>query len=223
MEQPCYKCGGVVEEGKPFCPHCAAPQIRVVISEPPPMRAQLRDVAAESVEDLPATETVPVLAAPKQTSQIFKHCAIAALVSSLLMSLGLNVIVGMLSAGFLAVVFYRQGQPGVPVRGGIGARLGIASSLICFGISTLLVALGTTVPELRAKMHDQIMDNAQQVVAKYAPNDPQFQAALAQLKTPDGFIAAMIAGGVMLLVLSIVLGGLGGFLGGVVLGRRDRR
>ena len=34
MEQPCYKCRQLVEEGRPFCPHCGAPQIRVLVAEP---------------------------------------------------------------------------------------------------------------------------------------------------------------------------------------------
>ena len=42
MEQPCYKCGQTVEEGIPFCPHCSAPQIRVVVAEPAPPPLAIR-------------------------------------------------------------------------------------------------------------------------------------------------------------------------------------
>ncbi|HYM74413.1 MAG TPA: hypothetical protein VE377_00420 [Candidatus Dormibacteraeota bacterium] len=227
MEQPCYKCGEVVEEGRPFCRHCAAPQIRVVIAEPLPIPAPATDAATTAPSQpsvkLPASESVPLLAAPTQLSHALKDCAIAALVASLLMSLGLNVVVAMLSAGFLVIVFYRQGRPGLPVKASTGFRLGVFSGLLCFGLSTLLAALAATVPELRAKTHDQFIEGAQKWVATYYPHDPNFQAALERLKTPDGFIAAMILGGVVLLILSILLGGLGGVLGAIVLGRRDRR
>src|SRR5206468_6389886 len=107
MEQPCYKCGQTVEEGTPFCPHCSAPQIRVIIAEPPPL--PLAFAAATTTHEatvLPASQTVPVLALPMQWSQAFRPCALAAVVASLLMSLGLNPFVAMFSVGFLAVVFY---------------------------------------------------------------------------------------------------------------------
>ena len=73
MEQSCYKCGSVVEEGVPFCPQCSAPQIRVVIAEPVP--APLAFAAATSLQDsevLPASQTVPVLALPMQWSEAFR-------------------------------------------------------------------------------------------------------------------------------------------------------
>jgi hypothetical protein len=221
MEQPCYKCGVVVEEGRPFCPHCSAPQIRVVLAEAPVLKP-LREIAEQPSDELPAHETVPVLAAPKSPPHALRHCAIAALVGSLLMLLNLYPFVALLITGLLAVVFYRQGQPGVSIRPRLGARLGIVSGLLCFGISTLLFALGTTVPELRARMHDQVLDYFQQMAAKYGATYPQFQTALEQLKTPDGFVAFVIAMGVFGLGFSIILGSLGGFLGAVVLGRRDR-
>ena len=34
MDHPCYKCGHSVEDGKPFCLECGAPQIRVAMPEP---------------------------------------------------------------------------------------------------------------------------------------------------------------------------------------------
>jgi hypothetical protein len=224
MEQPCYKCGAVMEEGRPFCPHCAAPQIRVVLAEPIADLAPAREaaMAAPSSVTLPASESVPVLAAPTQFSHALKDCAIAALVASLLMSLGLNPFVAMFIAGFLVIVFYRQGRPGVAVKASTGVRLGVFSGLVCFGLSTLLVALAMTVPELRAKTHDQLIQNAEKWAVAY-PQVPEIQAALQQVKTPDGFITWMIISGIAALALSIVLGGLGGVLGAVLLGRRDRR
>ena len=34
MDHPCYKCGHSIEDGKPFCSQCGAPQIRVAMPEP---------------------------------------------------------------------------------------------------------------------------------------------------------------------------------------------
>jgi len=118
MEQPCYKCGQTVEEGIPFCPHCSAPQIRVVIAEPAPQPLAFSPASTTSRDSvvLPASQTVPVLALPMQWSQAFKPCALAALVASILMSLGLHPLVAMISVGFLAVVLYRQRQPGIMIK-----------------------------------------------------------------------------------------------------------
>jgi hypothetical protein len=45
---------------------------------------------------------------------------------------------------------------------------------------------------------------------------------LDRVKTPEGFEFLMIAGLIFAFFASIVLGGLGGALGGVILGRRNR-
>jgi hypothetical protein len=223
MEQPCYKCGQLTEEGTPFCPHCSAPQIRVVIAEPPAILAVAADAprSAPGAAALPASETFPVLAVPMRWSQAMKSCLLAAVLSSLLMALGLNPFVSIFGAGFLAVVLCRQGQPGIIIRAGAGIRLGALSGLLSFGITFLLIALAAMVPDLRAKMRDQILDNAQKWAVAH-PGDQQVQAALDLIKTPQGFVMMMIVGGAFLLVLSIVLGGFGGALAGAIFSRRDR-
>ena len=113
MEQPCYKCGQVVEEGVPFCPHCSAPQIRVVLAEPAPSPIFAAVGPSQDTAAFPSAQIVPVLALPMQWAEAFRPCALAALVASLLMSMGLNPFVAMFSVGFLAVVFYRQRRRGI--------------------------------------------------------------------------------------------------------------
>jgi hypothetical protein len=127
----------------------------------------------------------------------------------------------MFSVGFLAVIFYRQSHPGVAIKAANGARLGAFGGLMCFGVFAAIVAIAASVPELRMKFRDQILENAQRWVAS-RPADPQFQAALEQMKTPEGFVMMLIMGGVLLLVVSVVLGVLGGALGGGIFGRRDQ-
>lgn len=120
MEQPCYKCGQIVEQGIPFCPHCSAPQIRVVVAEPatpPPLAVK----SSQDSDELPASQTVPVLAMPMQWSQALKPCVLAAVVASVLMVLGLNPFVAMAVVGFLAVVFYRQRRPEIMIKAATGA------------------------------------------------------------------------------------------------------
>ncbi len=221
MEQPCYKCGQIVEEGVPFCPHCSAPQIRVIIAEPtPPPLAFAAATESHDSTVLPASQTVPVLALPMQWSEAFRPCALAALVASLLMSLGLNPFVAMFSVGFLAVVFYRQRRPGIMIKAAAGAKLGALGGLLWFAMSSILEALIVIFlhkgPELRAALIAKIQEAASQT------GDPQVLAVFERLKTPGGLEFLMVTGIIFAFLASLVLGGLGGALGGAILGRRDR-
>jgi hypothetical protein len=220
MEQPCYKCGQAVEQGIPFCPHCSAPQIRVVVAEPAPALVPAADGGTTSQSALPASQTVPVLALPMSWSLALRPCALAALVSSLLMSLGLNPLVAMFSVGFLAVVFYRQRRPETAVRAVAGIGLGALGGLLWFAISSILETLFVIFlhkgPELRNELIKRIQQAASQTT------DPQALEMFDRLKTPGGLEFLMIAGVVLAFVVAIVLAGLGGALGGAILGRRGR-
>lgn len=224
MEQPCYKCGQLVEQGRPFCPHCAAPQIRVVVAQTVPAVKSFAtsDAAQEGEAELPASETVPVLAVPVRWSQAFKPCVLAALVGSLLMLLRLYPVVSLLGVGFFAVVFYRGSRPGVVVKGGTGARLGSLGGLLCSAIIAFVIALGAMVPDIRSKMQQQFIEVFQKAAAA-SPDDPRVRALLEQLKTPEGFITVLIVMGVGFLILAVLLGSLSGAATAALLGRRDRR
>ena len=222
MEQPCYKCGQVLEEGRPFCPHCGAPQIRVLVAEPAVVGAFAEGGASASMPAaLPATETVPVLAVSGTWSQAVKPCALAAIVTTLLMFLGLHPLVAMFSAGFLAVVFSRQRGSVNAITPASGGKLGALGGFFCFALLAVLVAFASMVPELRTKFREGIIDNADKWAAAHG-GDAQVQSLLEQMKTPEGFMMIMIYGGILLLICSIVLGAVGGALGGGIFGRRDR-
>ena len=211
-----------MEEGVPFCPHCSAPQIRVVIAEPaPPPLAFAAATTSQDAAVLPASQTVPVLALPMQWSQAFKPCALAALVAFLIGLWSQSVIVAMLAAGFLAVIFHGRRRSGTPLRASEAAKLGALAGILCSGTLSLLIAFAVTVPDARTKMRDQCIENVQRFAARL-PANPNIQASIDQLKTPQGFLTALIEACVVLFLLSIVVAGLGGILGGAILGRRDR-
>jgi hypothetical protein len=220
MEQPCYKCGQTVEQGVPFCPHCSAPQIRVVIAEPAPPPLAFAAAGSQDSAVLPASQTVPVLALPMQWSQALKPCALAALVASLLMSLGLNPFVAMFSVGFLAVVFYRQRRPEIMIKAATGAGLGALGGLLWFAMSSIVEALIVIFlhkgPELRNALLTKIQEASAQT------SDPQVLSVFDRLKSPGGLEFLMLTGVVFALLASIVLASLGGVLGGAILGRRNR-
>ena len=220
MEQPCHKCGQPVEEGRLFCPHCLAPQIRVIVAEPVAGSASFRESSAVAEAVLPATETVPVLALPMRWSHAIKPCALAALIASVLMVLGLNLLVAMFSVGFLAVVFYRQGQPGMELKGWAGARLGALSGLLWFATSCILEAIVVLFLHKGPEVHKGLMEAIAQAASR--TSDPQVLAMFDRLKTPEGMEFLMIFFLVFGFFMSIVLGAAGGALSGTVLGRRHK-
>jgi hypothetical protein len=216
MENPCYKCGQTVEEGTPFCPHCAAPQIRVVIAEPLQTSAGL---GATQNQIQPAAMHDPRMPVPLRLGSAIRASALAAFLAALTMFLGLTAPAAALGSGFLAVAFYRWRTAG-SVRIGLGAQLGAISGTLCFGIFAAFVSLATMIPDYRSKLHEQIIDYMQKAAAS-RPADPQVQALIDQIKTPEGFAMIMILASVLLFIFFIALGTLGGVLGGAVLGRRE--
>lgn len=223
MEQACYKCGQSVEEGRPFCPHCMAPQIRVLVAEPVLAPASFAEpaTATRASADLPASETVPVLAVPTSWSQAVKPAASAAVLGTILMVLGLYPIVAILIMGFLAALFYGQSHPGSAMKPTIGIRLGALSGLFSSGFITLVTALGTLIPEVRDKFHEQTLEYVRNAAASQ-PSNPQLQGLLEHLKTPEGFVLVVVAFAVVFVTLAIVLSSLGGALAAAILGRRKR-
>ncbi len=223
MERPCYKCGQVLDEGRPFCPHCMAPQIRVVVAEPVAAATPFSEAAMlpQVQPPLPAEETVPVLALPLHWSQALKPCALAALVASVLMLLGLNLLVAMFSVGFLAVVFYRQGRPGAEIKGWAGARLGAISGMLWFATSAVLEAIVVLLMHKGPEIRKALMDAINQAASRTA--DPQVIAVFDRFKSPDGLEFLMVFFLIFGFFTAIVLGAAGGALGGSILGRRNHQ
>jgi hypothetical protein len=222
MEQPCYKCGEEVEEGIPFCPHCAAPQIRVVVADPVQALAIASDpqISTEPLSHS-AEQAVPVVAIPMHWSGAMKPCALAALAGALLMVLGLYPFVAMVCVGFLAVIFFRQSNPGFSIKTATAARVGALAGLIWFAISSIVATLFTLVlhkgPDIRSQLLEKLQETAAQTT------DPQVIAMFDRFKSPEGLELLMIASLILAFIASLILGSLGGALGGFVLGRRDRR
>jgi hypothetical protein len=155
-----------------------------------------------------------------QWSEAFRPCALAALVASLLMSLGLNPFVAMFSVGFLAVFFYRQRRKEALIKAGSGAGLGALGGLLWFAMSSILEAAIVIFlhkgPELRNELLIRIQQAASQT------SDPQVLAMFERLKGDGGLEVLMLAGLFCAFIASIVLGGLGGALGSAILGRHDK-
>jgi zinc-ribbon domain len=222
MDHPCHKCGYSIEDGKPFCTQCGAPQIRVAIPEASGEPAPAADAAVPALnrEGEPHLYGIPASPLPVRWSRAVQPCALAAAVAVALTFLGLNPFVAALGTGSLAVAFSRHRSPGTEIRPAAGARLGVFSGLLLFGMSIMLETLAVAVLHKGAEIRSEMMDKIQQAVARYP--GPEVQPLLEFVKSPNGFAVMMVASLVFGLVAFMALGGLGGALGAALLGRRQR-
>ena len=156
-----------------------------------------------------------------QWSQAFRPCALAAVVASLLMALGLNPFVAMFSVGFLAVVFYRQSRREILIETGNWRRVG------CIGRAALV----RDVVHSRSAGGDPLSQRAGAAAVSSSRESSKRRRKPAtrrcwpmfdRLKSPGGLELLMLTGLIFALLASLVLGGLGGLLGGAILGRRDK-
>src|SRR5271169_2929596 len=225
MDHPCHKCGHSVEDGKPFCSQCGAPQIRVAVPEPS------EQVATENVSPkdrpifsldppvAPGTLSAAALSPGIEWSQALRACAIAAVISALVMAIGLMVpLLAGLGAGFLAVTLYHRRNPARSVNARSGAQLGAVCGFLFFGISAIFESLAVALFHTGGQVRQKMLDALQQAASR--ANDPQVQAAFDGLKTPEGLAAMLILGLVVLCLVSIAAGCVAGALTGAFLGRR---
>jgi hypothetical protein len=228
MEHACHQCGHSVEQGKPFCAQCGAPQIRVPIPEP--------TVPAIATVSIPANDApafsldppivhpsvrIPGLAAAVDWPHALRTSAIAALISALVMSLGLMVpLLAALGAGFLSVSLYRRRSSPWAVTVRSGAQIGALCGLLFFGIASIFETIAIAVFHTGGQLRQKMLEALQQAATR--SSDPQVQAAFDRLKTPEGLAVMLVLGLIVLFIISIVASSLAGALTGAVLGRRNR-
>jgi hypothetical protein len=218
MEEPCYKCGQMLDEGRVFCPHCRAPQIRVAVADP--VAAMPADSPVQPGQ-LTASETVPIIAVPMRWDQAAQPCAVAAIIAALGMVLRLIVpVIAVIGAGFLAVALYRRRNPEIAVRARTGARLGAICGFFCAGMTAILGAFRVAILHEGGKIRTVLLDALQQQSSRYPA--PEFQSSLDFFRSPTGLVLMLVFFFIVALILFILLGMLGGALGGVGVGRRDR-
>ena len=221
MDHPCYKCGHSVEDGKPFCAQCGAPQIRVAMPEPAQTVPAVEEVVPVSDREVGAfLPPISAVSLPVRWPHTMRSCVLAASVGVGLTVLGLRPFAGALITGFLAVAFSRQRGAGTVIRAAAGARLGALSGLVFFGGSTILQLLAVVVLHKGAEIRSQMIDTFQQAAARYP--GPELQPVLDFVKSPGGFTFMMVASLFVGFMAFTILGGVGGALGASLLRRRDR-
>lgn len=157
---------------------------------------------------------------PARSSYALQSCALAAGASILLTLLGLNPFVGALGAGFLTVTLYLR-RSGLAIRTSAGAKLGVLGGLFFFAVFSLLVALAIVVLHKGGEIRIEMLARIQEASLHYPAAD--VQPFLDFVKTPNGFTFLMVGSLIFGFFGFLILGGVGGALSAVFLGRRDRK
>lgn len=208
----------------PFCGSCGAPQIRIPNQEPaesedPPTRpfeggsSLGPGVGPEALASLTPGKIGWSEALPAAVS----GGVVAALVMMVLLGLfGL----GLVAAGALGLYLYQRRTPGRAATAGVGARVGAAVGSIGFALFALATAVQVAVFHSGSQLREEMMKAVEQT-AVHNP-DPQAQAAVAWLKTPDGLILMMALGLLVLLVVFVGCCSAGGALAATLMRNRSQ-
>lgn len=215
MEHSCQKCGAVVEDGRPFCPQCRAPQIHVDVA--PAIPAEPSELAAGE-----AAQRVSALpdfgGAHIQTHTLLdREAAVRAALKAGVLGffLAMLPLVGTVLTGSVAVYLYRR-ERGLPPAPGIGGRLGAAAGIVSFGINSLVILVRVFVFHARSEYVDAMIKIAQ--TFGYDTSDPAVQSSLQSLFTGPGLALTLFFG----MVFTIALAAVGGALAVVIMRKRPR-
>jgi len=211
MVAHCHRCSGALEDDASFCPHCAAPQLRVA----PP------EETAESADAGP----IHAFARDRRAMDWRKVIQLALLIA---------IPVGLIAPFFFPLVIagpiilislYQRRRPGTASVDGktgfrIGALLGVLSAYVsAFGLAGWQIFeryslhQGSTLDAQFAMQVQQSAEATQRMAQANTMNAQQARAMLAFFLSPDGrvtytfFYTAVLAFGIVLLA------GLGGMLG----------
>ncbi len=226
MDHSCYKCGHSVEDGRAFCGQCGAPQIRVPMPEAAVVAGESGSsfdlpMLSQDSPIVPGTASGSRFSTEIMWSRAFRACAVAALITILIVAFRLVVpLLAILSTGCLAVIFYRMRNPAWRVSARGGAQLGAIAGLLFSAVSALFASLVVMVLQAGGEARQQMLEAFQQAAS--ASKDPQMQSALEFLKAPEGLAVKVMAGVALVAVLSIGIGSIAGALTGAFLSRRNR-
>lgn len=210
VEHPCEQCGTEVEDGRPFCPKCRAPQVRVEIAPLPPLA-----IAAST--DLPvAPDHLSSASLLSSGDPVFFRTALQAG----LLGVMANFIpfgLGMVLTGILAALLYHRAGAG-PLRAGRAARLGAVAGAIAFAATAFLAVLAIVLLNAQQQFHDIMMKALEQSVTNQS--QPEVQSFLQWIHTAQGFEIVLAFGMIGAVVLSMLLSAVGGVIGSTLF--RDR-
>jgi hypothetical protein len=199
-----------VEDGRPFCPECRAPQIHVQVAVAPGEAAIEEAGAASGALENHSVHLPQVTDfghSRELRSALFdRRAAVRAALwaGSLGTIIGIIPVIGIVLTGVLAVYLYRRASRVSPPPA-MGARLGAAAGIVLFAVNALFIIL-IIVMHARQECIDALVRLCQKFGIDTA--NAQFQASIGDLFTPVGLAKSFIVA----LVLTAVGGALGAFI-----------
>jgi hypothetical protein len=198
-----------VEDGVPFCKHCGAPQIRVAVEPQAPLTSP--ELTSQVIQT--AEITAPSEGGPART---FPIAAFAGLLEALFSFFGLGIVMG----GFLTVALYHRRNASAGLNPGVGARLGLISGAIGFGVFAVLRAVELAVFRDGLQLRDQVMKSLEQAATQYPA--AQAQQMLQYFQSPQGWALIVAMSTVFTLLAFLMLSTIGGVIGAWALARKKQ-
>lgn len=191
-----------VENGRPFCPKCRAPQVRVEFASLPP-------VAVASATDLGiAPDHLNAADLRSSADPAFVRTALQAGLLGVMANL-IPFGLGMVLTGILAALLYHRASG--MLRFGKALRLGAVAGAIAFAATALLTVLAVVLLHAQQQFHDFMMTAFEQSVARQS--GPDVQKVLQLIHTPQGFGIVLAIFMLGFLLLSMLLSAAGSVIG----------
>jgi hypothetical protein len=217
----------MVEDGRPFCPQCRAPQVRVQVASPDLEAAPDPDAAMSGLTNQGSTgpdaapdhffPQIPPNGLLTTLSASERRIAVRAAIQAGFLGLLISIIpfLGIVLTGALAVYLYRRAG-GLSLTPSSGSRLGGAAGAVTFAISSVFMAVRIFVFHALQEYQDVML----KVAKAFGLNssDPEVQDMIHRLSTPSGLAITLLFS----LVIGVALAAIGGAVASAVLRPRPR-
>ena len=211
VEHRCQQCGTTVEDGRPFCPQCRAPQISVKVAvaddEVAPGVNSSRDQYPPDipVETRLASSQARLTSSDRMMNRtIAARAAIKAGVLGFVMGIFLPLLAIVL-AGALSVYFYRR-ESGLVLSTALGSRLGGAAGVVAAALQSIYFVVWLFVFHNQKTYIDSLTRFLHSIGADASL--PDIQASIHILFTPGGLAVGLF----FVMLVALVLSSVGGAL-----------
>jgi hypothetical protein len=198
-----------VEDGRPFCPQCRAPQIHVQVPDRGPAAAQQSSTHSSADEFSPEILQAPHPAPPLGIAGILdKAIATRAAVKAGVIGFFLGMLipfVAIVVAGGLAVFFYRR-ESGFVLPAALASRIGGAAGVVAVAIQSLFFTIYIFIFHRQQEYVDSVTRFVHTVGGDASVSD--IQASIRSLFTPAGLIVTLI----FVMIVAVILASAGGAL-----------
>jgi hypothetical protein len=208
----------MVEDGRPFCPQCRAPQIHVQVTVPDAELAAGLNPAPDELSEIPVETRRASSQLRPAGSTIDRGIAVRAALKAGVLGIFIGMIpfLGIMLTGALGVFFYRR-ENGFALPAALGSRVGGAAGVVAFAINALLITIRIFIFHAQQEYTEAILKVAQRFGANMA--DPDLQASIRNLFTPSGLALTFFFG----MIVTVALASVGGALAALFLRPRNSR